>query len=192
LSAATESGAEGRAALARLAHFAASLRDRRWFAALGRPAEAAEVELARAYLEKLGLADLALDWIEDWRDAERATRAPASSTPGWLAWQAARQDLLAALRRSTAEADYLAAMNRVVLAATEAVIGPADAAAARAGIADPALVRVAAGAATQACHQAALALAAGVADEHPFAVKFKLYAAGRWPLGAVGARFFLF
>jgi hypothetical protein len=192
LSAATEPEAAGRAALAPLASFAATLRAQRWFDALGRPASSAETALVRAYLAGLGLADLALDWIADWRAAERVTRAPAAAAPWWQAEEDARQALLAAIRSGTADADYLAAMNRVVLAATGAVLGPAEAAAKRAGVADPALVRVAAGAATQACHQAALALAAGAAEDHPFTVKFRLYAAGRWPLGAVGAKFFLF
>jgi hypothetical protein len=192
LSAATESRAEGRAALAPLAPFAATLRAQRWFSALGRPAEAADADLARAYLDGLGLAELAPDWIEGWRAAERIMRAPAAAAPWWQAEEDARQTLLAAILSTAAEADYLAAMNRVVLAATEAVIGPAEAAAARAGVPAPARGRGAAGAATQACHQAALALAAGAPKDHAFTVKFRLYASGRWPLGAVWTKFYLF
>jgi hypothetical protein len=63
---------------------------------------------------------------------------------------------------------------------------------ARGGVADQALMRVAAGAAAQACHQAALARAAGAGDDHAFAQKFRLYAGGRWPLGVVGGRLFVF
>ena len=59
-------------------------------------------------------------------------------------------------------------------------------------LADPALARVAAGAAAQACHQAALALAVAAPPEHVFAVKYRLFAAGRWPLGIVGDRCFVF
>jgi hypothetical protein len=65
-------------------------------------------------------------------------------------------------------------------------------AAARGGVADMALIRAAAGAATQACYQAALVLAAGAEAEHPFAIKFRLYEAGRWPLGIVGMTFNVF
>jgi hypothetical protein len=60
-----------------------------------------------------------------------------------------------------------------------------------AGIADPMLTRVASGAAAQACHQAALAIAAAAGPDHLFAMKFRLFAAGRWPLGIVGDRFFV-
>ena len=34
--------------------------------------------------------------------------------------------------------------------------------------------------------------AAGAGDDHPFAVKFRLYEAGRWPLGIVGSTFSVF
>jgi hypothetical protein len=71
-------------------------------------------------------------------------------------------------------------------------LGAASIAAARDGVADPALSRVAAGAATQAAYQAALARAAGSPDSHPFAIKFRLFAAGRWPLGLVSDTFHLF
>ena len=37
-----------------------------------------------------------------------------------------------------------------------------------------------------AAYAAALALAAHAGDQHPFAVKFRLYEAGRWPLGILG------
>jgi hypothetical protein len=50
---------------------------------------------------------------------------------------------------------------------------------------------VASGAAAQACHQAALAIAAAAGPEHLFATKYRLFAAGRWPLGIVGDRFFV-
>ena len=79
-------------------------------------------------------------------------------------------------------------MNRV----GDTVMGAASAAAARAGIADQALARVAAGAATQAAYHAALVRAAGAGDAHPFALKYRLYAAGHWPLSVTGGKFWVF
>jgi hypothetical protein len=186
------SAASDTAPLAEVARFTARLRQRSWFAAVGQPANDAEAATARDYLAGLGLADLSIEWVAGWRAAERVTKAPDAADAWWQAEEDARQALLAQVRRTIADADYLAAMNRVVLEATEIVMGPAAVAASRDGIADQALTRVAAGAAAQACHQAALALAAGASDDHPFALKFRLYAGGRWPLGAVGAKFFLF
>ena len=65
-------------------------------------------------------------------------------------------------------------------------------AAGQSGVVDPALVRAAAGAATQASYQAALVLAAGEDAEHVFAIKYRLFEAGRWPLGIAGMTFNLF
>jgi hypothetical protein len=72
------------------------------------------------------------------------------------------------------------------------VHGAAAVAASRSGVADEALIRAAAGAATQGAYHAALVLAAGGDEHHPFAIKFRLFEAGRWPLGIVGATFNLF
>ncbi len=79
----------------------------------------------------------------------------------------------------------LSALTRV----TEAALEPTRAAAESAS--DEALSRVAAGAAAQACHLAALALAAGK-PAHGFVIKHRIFAAGRWPLGRVRERWYLF
>jgi hypothetical protein len=50
----------------------------------------------------------------------------------------------------------------------------------------------AAGAASQACHQRVLAEAAGRGADHGFMVKYQLYRGGRWLLGVVGGRCFVF
>ena len=51
---------------------------------------------------------------------------------------------------------------------------------------------VAAGAAAQAAYQAALVLATDGEADHPFALKFRLFEAGRLPLGITGNTFNLF
>jgi hypothetical protein len=40
--------------------------------------------------------------------------------------------------------------------------------------------------------QAALARSAEAGPDHAFAQKFRLFAGGRWPLGVVGGRLFVF
>jgi hypothetical protein len=86
----------------------------------------------------------------------------------------------------------MTALTRVTDAATQVTLGAASSAAARQGVADPALTRAAAGAATQAVYHAALARAAFADQSHPFAVKFRLFAGGRWLLGLVGTSFHVF
>src|SRR5713101_4026518 len=128
-------------------------------------------------------------------DALAAVRAFASAIPRG-SWFAACGEALTAGEQADAAA-YLAALGMpdaltVVTEAAASLSGAASLAMSGAGIADPALTRVAAGAAAQACHQAALALAAAAGPGHVFAVKYRLFAAGRWPLGIVGDRFFVF
>ena len=70
--------------------------------------------------------------------------------------------------------------------------GVASTALARGGLADAGLVKSAAGSASIAVHHAALGLAAGQSGAHPFAAKFRLFQAGRWPLGIYGNVFYVF
>ncbi len=59
------------------------------------------------------------------------------------------------------------------------------------GGAAPASIHVAAGAAAQAVYQLAVARVAGEAASR-FESKFRLFAAGRWPLGVKGSTLLVF
>lgn len=172
--------------------FAAYLRRVSWFSALGDPLSPSEIADGEAYCAELGFPHAAVVPVESWEDAEAAIRNPDWNSEWWEAEEALRANLIAEAAAEAPEEDILAALTAVTARASEVVHGQAAVAAARAGIADEALIRAAAGAATQACYQAALVLAAGAGDDHPFAVKFRLYEAGRWPLGIVGATFGVF
>ena len=76
--------------------------------------------------------------------------------------------------------------------ASDIIYAAAASAAARAGVADAALIRAASGAASMALHEAALVPLAGQGSDHVFVRKYALFAAGRWPLGTVGGMFYLF
>ncbi len=178
--------------LAAGARLAQTLRHASWFAALGEPLTTAERAEAEAYLAALGVAGRSIAAVADWRAAERIARDPDWDVGWWEAEETLRQTLWRRLSRDANEHDLLAALSQVTDAASGVVLGQAAIAAARSGIADPALIRVAAGAATQAAYQAALAEIARAGSAHAFAVKYRLYAAGRWPLGVVGGAFYLF
>jgi hypothetical protein len=175
-----------------LGQFAEAIGSASWFAACGETLTAAEQEEAAGWMAALGIkiADIAL--VASWGEAGRLAKSPDWSRAWWGAEEEERKRLYAAAAEAAGEAALLAALTRVTDAATRFLHGAASVAASRAGVADPALTRVAAGAASQACYQAALALAAGAGDAHPFAVKHRLFLAGRWPLGVVGERCFVF
>jgi hypothetical protein len=178
--------------LSAASRFAASLGRQSWFAAVGQELTDGEIRDARDYLTAIGLAHCGLRAVTDWRGAEAATRDPNWSSAWWDTEEKLRLALLEQVFAAWGEHPTLAALTRVTDAATRVTLGAASVAAARDGIADPALTRVAAGAATQAAYQAALAQLAGADEGHPFAVKFRLFAAGRWPLGLVDDIFCLF
>jgi hypothetical protein len=177
--------------LAAVRAFASALPRGSWFAACGEALTSSERADATAYLAALGMPDIAIAGVTGWIEAAATTQDPAWSR----AWWDAEAHAQAALQRRAAArfgADRLLAALTVVTEAAASLGGAAALAMSRAGIAEPTLMRVAAGAAAQACHQAALALAADAGPDHLFAVKYRLFAAGRWPLGIVGDRFFVF
>jgi hypothetical protein len=177
--------------LASLHRFAAAIAQGSWFTVCGEaPTESERAEVA-AYLAALGFHDTEITGVADWRASATLTQDPAWSRAWWEAESAARSALRREDERRWGLEPLLVALTAVTEAAT-ALHDNAAVAMERAGLADPALTRVAAGAAAQACHQAALALAAGAAADHPFAIKYRLFAGGHWPLGIVGASFFVF
>lgn len=169
---------------------AATLAHESWFAALGEPLTGGEREDAAEHLAGLGFPDTPVAAVADWNAARQATTGPDWDPRWWDREETLRRERLAMAETRFGEARAMEVLTAVVAAATEVVHGAAAIAATRAGVADPALARVAAGAATQACYQAGLDRLTGGGT--PFAPKFRLFQAGRWPLGIVGGRFLLF
>lgn len=177
--------------LAAVRAFAVGLARGSWFAACGEPLTNGEIADVDDYLAALGMNDIAVARADDWREAAAVVQRPDWSRAWWEGEAQAQSLIKRRLVDRFGEAPVLAALSTVTEAA-DRLHGAAALATSRAGIADPALNRVAAGAAAQSCYQAALALAADAGPEHLFAAKFRLFAAGRWPLAIVGGDFFVF
>lgn len=162
-----------------------------WFTACGDPLTSVEHADAARYLQGLGLPAMPMEGVSTWAEAAATAQRDDWSRPWWQAEEAAAKALHASASVLFGEAPLLASLSTVTLAAA-ALKGPAIHALSRTGAEDPALSRVAAGAAALACHQMGLATAAAAAQEHPFAVKYRLFARGRWLLGVMGDRCYLF
>lgn len=177
--------------LAALAAFAREIPRGSWFAALGEPLTDGERTEARTYIaDILGRDEVLIAGVADWLAAEAILKRDYDHA-WWDAEMRAQNETRRRAETAHGKEALLAALDPVVEAAA-ALNGAAALAASRAGITDQALIRVAAGAAAQVCHQAALAIAAGAGAEHPFAIKYRLFAGGRWPLGFDGDRFVVF
>ena len=163
-----------------------------WFAAVCQPLSPQLVETAESYAAALGFPEVRVGWVADWEDAEAAALNTDWNTTWWEAEEQLRVALADEALEHVAEDELSVALHHVSQQAAEAIQDAAAAAAARSGIDDDELVLAATGAATQACYQAALVLANDAGADHPFALKYKLFEAGRWPLGIVGHTLNLF
>ncbi len=161
-----------------------------WFAALGEPLTEGDRADALAYAEALGLGAIVVERANDWPEAERLLRTPGPAE-WWDREEALRKALLAEAEARFPERALWTALTELTIEAGDLVHGRAAAAAARMGRAAPASIHVAAGAASQTVYQLALARLAGRTNL-PFESKFRLFAAGRWPLGVMGSRLVLF
>ena len=167
------------------------IRTAAWFAALGEPLTDGDRADADAYVRALGLGALVLGQAHDWPEAERVLKAPDWSPGWWDREEAQRRHLLTAVEARYPERALWTALTELTTETGEIVHGKAATAASRMGGAAKASIHVAAGAAAQAAYQLALArLAQDTAS--PFESKFRLFAAGRWPLGVMGSTLILF
>ena len=162
-----------------------------WFAALGEPFTEGDHDDANDYVTGLGLGSLRLVQARDWPEAERVLKTPDWSSVWWDLEEALRQNLLRQAKAQFPERALWTALTELTTEVGEIVHGKAATAASRMGGAAKASIHVAAGAAAQAAYQLALARLAQDAAS-PFESKFRLFAAGRWPLGVVGSTLVLF
>ena len=163
-----------------------------WFARLGAEIETDEVDWAQGYLAALGFPEAAVVPVSEWEEAADAAASIDLNSIAWEAEEQLRMALLDEALQRIDEASLTLALTHLASRAAEPIRAGAEAAAAAAGLFDEELILAAQGGAMQACHQAALVLAAEVEDEHAFALKFRLFEAGRWPIGLAGNSFNLF
>lgn len=157
-----------------------------WFAALGEPLTEGDLTDARSYVDVREVVRIA-----SWPEAEAFLKSPDTSLAWWDREEALRRRLLATAQGRYPERALWSSLSELTTETGDLVHGAAARAAARLGGAAVASIHVAAGAASQAVYQ--LALARIVGDEaSPFEAKFRLFAAGRWPLGVDGTRLMLF
>ena len=169
----------------------AEVRAASWFAALGEPLTEGDRSDAAAYGAALGFDPVEIGLARDWPDAERLLKAPDWTPDWWDREEALRKKLLAQAEARYPERALWSQLTDLTTETGDLVHGKAATAAARMGNAAAASIHVAAGAASQAVYQLALARLAGQSAS-PFESKFRLYAAGRWPLGILGSRLVLF
>ncbi len=165
-----------------------------WFSALGAELDGREQLLSEDYLLALGFPDARIAPVSDWEEAADAAANPDWNTDWWEAEEQVRVALVSEACMRADEETVMIALTHLQNQAIAAVAEPAELAASAAGVDDEELIRALAGAAAQSIYQAGLLLAAENEDDehHVFALKYKLFEAGRWPIGVVGNSFHIF
>jgi hypothetical protein len=163
-----------------------------WFANVGEPLTQKSLTTARDYMDLLGFPDAFVAEVENLEDAAYAASNPEFNSDWWEAEEQLRMGLTTMALELMSEEDLNLALTQVSATASEIVSAAVEAMAEDAGIEDQELIRAAAGSAVQSCHQAALVLAAGEEDAHPFALKYKLFEQGHWPIAITGRSFNIF
>ncbi len=163
-----------------------------WFSRLGEQLGRQHEGLAREYLAALGFPDARTALIEGWEDAAIAAESLDWDAAGWEAEEQLRAALMHRALELVSEQDLELLLAQVNAQAFEGIEMGAHEAAALFDSDDPALIDLAIGSAAQICHLAALALLVADEPDHPFLLKFRLFEAGRWPVGLVGNSFNIF
>jgi hypothetical protein len=171
--------------------FARMINEVRWFSALGEALRPNERQTAIAYGEALGSGAISVAVAADWKEAGEIA-GPMQAGGNFATENEMEAALIIAAAENLTEDELFGLLQAVRVLALRVVHPAAARAAMRARHRGPELVRNAAEAATQTCVQAALVLAAGTEESHPFVHKYHLFELGRWPLGMIGQTLHLF
>jgi hypothetical protein len=163
-----------------------------WFEEVGQPLTEESFVVARDYMNALGFPDAYVGEVEDWDDAAYAASNPDWNSDWWEAEEQLRMGLTTTALNLISEEDLNAALTQISATASPVITTAVEAITDDHGIEDQELIRAAVGSALQTCHQAALVLAAGEEDTHPFAIKYKLFEQGHWPIAITGNSFNIF
>ncbi len=179
-------------ALVAVRAFASRLGGIAWFKNVGDSVEDPEAKCARAYLDALGFPDVELAPVQDWETAAAAAESLDWNSDAWQTEEQLRASLSVQALDHMNEDALAVAMSHVAAKAGDTLEELSAEIAALWEVDDYSLINAAAGAAVQVSHQAALVIAAEAENDHPFAIKLKLFEMGRWPISIAGSSFNLF
>lgn len=192
--------------LSALREFAERAVRARWFADLGEPVDAETAQVARAYLDGLGFPDAEAIAVPDWDDALEAAMSLDLNAEAWEAEEQLRAALTDEVLSGVSEEGLGVLLAHLAAQLAEMLPELVDEALYMADEAPETFRDLAVGAAQQAAHGAALALAAAAVEaareddleageaalNHPLLLRYRLFELGRWPLALTGRTLNLF
>jgi hypothetical protein len=179
-----------------MARFARNVIDVPWFSRLGEPLSADDLAAAEAYLVAAGFPDAAVAAVETWEEAEMVAENPAWNTDWWETEEQLKAGLTEQALQHVHEMELANALNHLSAQCAGVALEAIGNVAIDAGFTpqsdEESFLTAAAGWAVAGAYQASLVLAAGADEDHPFAIKFRLFEQGRLPLGIAGTTFSIF
>lgn len=179
-----------------MARFVRAVVDIPWFSRVGEPLSADDRAAATAYLAAAGFPDAAVAQVPTWEEAVDVAENPNWNSDWWEAEEQLKAGLIAQALERVDEAELVNALNHVSGQCAGATVEAISNVAINAGFHpdsnEDSFLNAAAGWGVAGAYQAALVLAAGADDDHAFALKFRLFEAGRLPFGVVGTTFSIF
>ena len=183
-----------------------------WFTELGEPLDDDCLNVVTLYLEGLGLPEASPAPLLDWRDAADAAQSMDINSEAWEIEEQFRAAATAEALTLISEEGLGIMLKHLASSLSEDVANCVEEALYMADEASSeALTNLAAGAAQQAVHGAALSLAAYAAHvlksdphieaieldnddivNHPLMLRFRLFEMGRWPVSLIGNSLNLF
>ncbi len=163
-----------------------------WFSSLGERVTPEVTGLARDYLDGLGFPDADLALITSFEEAGDAAESLDWDSQAWEVEEQLRAGLVVDALAHIDEEGLGVALAHITSTTSDGLQEAMENLAALWDVEDETLITAATGAVVQSVYNAALLLAAGGEEAHPFALKFRLFELGRWPIGVHGRSFNLF
>lgn len=163
-----------------------------WFRSVGEQFPEKLISEAENYAYALGFPEAQPAFVPDWMDAADSLETLGVNAPAWEAEEQLRASLMVDLIEAVGDEVLEMVLNHVSEVVTEPIKAAAEEAAEYLRISDEEFVQAAIGTGVQACHQAAMVAMSEAGEQHPFAIRFRLFEAGRWPLGIIGTSFLIF
>mgnify|MGYP003627093918 CR=1 FL=1 len=161
-------------------------------ARLGESLDARETGLSRDYLDGLGFPHAEPALLSSWDEAADAAEVQDQDPEGWEAEEMLRAGLISRASDRLDDEAIQALMTYVAMQAGEVAQEAVRYAAGFEDNEDEALANAAAGMIVRAADGMALVILAEAEDDepaHPFLLRWRLFARGRWPLGLAGSTF---
>ncbi|MCP5382896.1 MAG: hypothetical protein H6912_11080 [Kordiimonadaceae bacterium] len=178
--------------LMQVARFAELVQKTPWFHHLGKPLTDHTLKISRDYLEALGFPESFPAEVPDWQEAISCLETNDWNSPAWEAEEQLAASLISDTLEFIEEDVLEVALTNVTVKAAEFINNAVETASILWGVDDEEQIAAAVGQAVQCCYHAALVIAAGDEETHPFALKYRLYESGHWPLGIAGNTFNIF